>query len=147
MPNLVQWGAAASGAGTILSTAEISTLTAGARTNGGTIYANQTGLNQYGWLEAIYTHSSAPTDGGAVNFYMLKSPDASNYEDGSSSVRPGGMSWCAAVDSRAVNTVQRRVSNMFVIPPMAVKFIMANDASQTISGGTVVLWIANDEIQ
>lgn len=151
MANAVKWGQGlAATVQTVLST-ELNSLANGAYTNAGTAFdnANASNLNTYGWLELNVTFGSAPTDKSTIDIYMLKAMDGTNYEDGSSSVRPAGASLVASIDLRNSTSAQKRASGMFVMPPSPVKFLAYNGSGQAFpaSGSTVKLFMAYDEVK
>lgn len=147
MASAVKW-ATISSASTVLST-ELNSLGNGSRSNAGTEYDNATNKNQWGWVQLDATFGSNPTDRKTIDIYMVKALDGTNYEDGSSSVRPAGATWVASVDTIASTSAQKRTSNRFEIPPTKVKFIAENNCGVAFpaSGSTVKLFTSNDEIQ
>jgi len=147
MANDIKWGTLSS-ASTLLST-ELNLLADAAKTALGAEYDNSTSRNQYGWLEVYIPFASAPTDGKTIEIYLIKCLDGTNYEDGSSSVRPSGASLAATIDVTSVASAQRRTSHIIQLPPCKFKALAISRVGATLpsSGNTVKLYFANDQIQ
>lgn len=148
MANAIQWQAAPTSRGTVLTT-EMNALAAAARTNSGTEIDNSVNLDMYGWLELSVTFGTAPAASGFVSIYIVRALGGTNYEDGSSTVDPGGHTWVASIPVRAVNTIQRLMVGPIQLPPSKIEFIVANNASQAFSasGHTLTLYTDNAEVQ
>ena len=148
MANAIQWQAALTDRGNVLTT-EMNSLTNTSRTAAGTAVDNSTNLDKYGWLECNFTFGTNPTSTAYMIIYMVMSADGTNYADGDASNTPGFDAVVATFSVRATTSAQRKIIGPIMLPPTKVKFLVENQAGQTMaaSGNTVKLWTDNDEIQ
>lgn len=148
MPNAIQWQAAWTDRGNVLTT-ELNSLANAARSAPGTELANQTNLDQYGQLEVSVTFAVAPSAGGFLQIHMVTAPDGTNYQDGAAADDPGFQTVVAVIPLRAVTTAQRVMSPIFTLYPAKTKFLLFNSSGQAFpaTGSTVKLYTNNDEIQ
>lgn len=148
MPNIIQWEAAPTSRGNVLTT-ELNALADGSRTNQGTEIDNSSNLDKYGMLELNVTFGAAPDTNGPLHVYLITAPDGTNYGDGSSSADPGPDTYLLTISVRAVTSAQRKMTKLFELPPTKFKVIMENQAGQAMSasGHTLELFTDNDEIQ
>lgn len=145
--NAIQWETAEA-VGNVLST-ELNSLSNGSRTNAGTEYDNSTSKKTHAWVEFACTWGSAPAAGGYVQVHLVRAPDGTNYEDGSSSVDPGAHTVVVVIPVRATTSAQRLVSRPFRLPPFKVKPILYNGSGQAMpaSGSTLKLHTSRLEVE
>lgn len=148
MANAIEWEAAPTSRGNVLST-ELNNLADAARTNQGTEVDNSTNLDTYGMLELNVDWNTAPSAGGYLALYLLAAPDGATYPDGSSTVDPGADTWLLNVPVRAVTSAQVKITKVFPLPPTKIKFILENQSGQALdcTGNTVELFTMNYEVQ
>jgi hypothetical protein len=120
--------------GVDILTTELNSLANNAGSAPSTAVPNDTGnvdLDFYVDLELTVTFGSAPTDGFAVECYVVRQIDGSNYEDASSSgpiVPRNGFVGSFLV--RNVTTAQRIIIPGVVLPPRDFKLMVVNKTGQ-----------------
>lgn len=121
---------------TILST-ELNALANDAGVTTGVI-ENSTSLDQYADFELVATFASAPVADKTVDLYLVRSVDASNYED-ASAARPPASGWVGAFVLDNVATVQRKTIAGVMLPPTSFKLLIVNKSgvAMTASGHTL----------
>jgi hypothetical protein len=77
-------------------------------------------------LELVVTFGVAPTANTGVTVWLLRQPDGTNYEDGSSSVTPTRAGITLGV--RAVTTAQRTTA-VISLPPGNFKALVLNNGT------------------
>lgn len=92
-----------------------------------------------GDFELAVTYAVAPTAGGLVKLYVVRTVDGTNYEDGSTAVIFPQNGYVGAFVVRNVGTLQRMVLPEVSIPPDDFKILLVNEANQafTASGHTL----------
>ena len=111
MANAIKWQSW-NDRGSVLTT-ELNSLANSSRTNAGTEVSNQTNKDQWGKLELTVTFGTNPNATAYVEVCAVTAPDGTNYEDGSSSVDPGGHTVIAYIPVKATTSAQRLCSPPF----------------------------------
>lgn len=89
-------------------------------------------------IELVVTFAGSPTVGTGVSIWFLRVPDATNYEDGGTSLtpaRPADVTIPVEVTASA-----QRITKRCLIPPGTFKSLLKNDGTgqaMTSSGNTV----------
>jgi len=93
----------------------------------------------YGDFELVVTYGVAPSSGGYVALYLVRSADGTNYADGDASIAPPATAWVGNFPVRAVTTAQRVIIPRVLLPPALFKAVVQNKGGQAFgsSGNTV----------
>lgn len=117
-----------------------SSLTAGARTAASsTEWDNSTDLCPHGHAEILVTFGSTPTDDRRISLYAVPALDGTNYVDGSDTVAPRRailIGWAFVrntTSSQRLRFMGASPDGRLHFPASKLKFIVQNDADQTIS--------------
>lgn len=89
-------------------------------------------LREFIAFQLDVTYGSAPSSGGYVGLWMVRSIDATNFEDGDTSTDPSKAEE-VIFPLRAVTTAQRIIIPGFVVPPYDFKILLRNKAGQAMS--------------
>lgn len=133
--------------GTVLTT-ELNSLVNGATCTTGAAYDNSSNLDSLAVAELAVTYGTNPTLDSVVELYALRSLDGTNYEDGSSSLRPPWGAFVGVFQLYNTTNAQKLMTVPFELSGGKVKFIAINRAGQTMaaSGNTVTLYTFNRTI-
>lgn len=133
--SIIQW--ATPGTFTALLTTELNSLADQAGCNLGTEYDNRT--NKYLFADVVgnLSFASNPVVGTSCELYLICKTDGTNYEDGSSSVRPPN-SYIGSFVLRAASP-QLIMMRGISLPPSKFKLTMYNNSGVALGGsGNIV---------
>jgi hypothetical protein len=122
---------------TSLITTGLDSLANGARAVSAAV-DNATGLYLYADFECNFA-SAAFAAGAYVSLYLLESIDATNYEDGSTSVTPTAQALIANIPFRNATAAQIHAARGIVLPPTNFKILLINNTGVALaaSGSTL----------
>jgi len=121
-----------------LETTGLNSLAANASFLGAAVGADNADANLYGDFELVVTYGTGPTVDTEVRLYLIRSADGTNYEDGTSSVRPPSSAAVGGFQVRAVTSAQRMVIRDVLIPPGLWKPLLTNvNQAMAASGNTL----------
>ena len=135
--NAVKWEGATS-----RTTGISSTTIAGSTSTTGTSIANNTNKDRFASIQLATQFATAPTDGSAVELYLLYSLDGTNYESGLRKRPPDAI---FTVNNQT--SVQRLTKINIPLAPFAFKPFVYNAADQQATNATVLLYTHNEEIE
>lgn len=134
--------------GNVLTT-ELNSLANSAYTALGPEYDNSAQLDM--WAIAVLltgTFGGTPTLNAPLHLYALAAIDATNYEDGSASIRPTDDAFLGTFQVYNATNAQRLITRPFRLKPVKLKFQLFNGTGQALnaSGNTVGLYTYNRTI-
>ena len=138
---------------TDLLTTQLNSLGAGSASSTGATFSNDSELDRWGMFVLDVTFSSAPTDGGMCDLYIIPEIDLTNAVDTATPITPGLLICQFRV--RNVGTAQTiagaSTQNGGIIcplPPTDFTVLLINNADQafTASGHTVGFTTFNEDI-
>lgn len=130
--------------GTVLTT-ELNALGNGSYSAAGSVVDNSSNLDVFGIAELLVTFGSSPTLNAPVQLFSVIAPDGTDYEDGSSSLRPTDAAYLGFFQVYNTTNPQRILTRAFQLRPAKMKFILYNGSGVAFpaSGSTVGLYTFN----
>jgi hypothetical protein len=100
-------------------------------------------------LELVVTFGTAPAENTYVEVYLLPSIDGTNYDDGTAGTpgtvpRAENLVWAALL--RNVTSAQRRVKKLVEVPAGNFKYLVRNQAGQSMAASGNTLKYAAHEL-
>lgn len=124
--------------GSVLTT-ELNSLANGSYSAAGAAYDNTTQLDTWAIAEMLLKGISTPTLNAPIHLYAVSAPDGTNYEDGSSSLRPPDDSYVGTFQVYNNSSDQRLQTRPFKLKPVKMKFILYNGCGQAFAASANVV--------
>lgn len=117
-------------------------------TLGSVEFDNSAQLDLWAIAELNATFNATPTLNSPVHLFGIKAPDGTNYQDGSSSLRPPDDTYLGTFQIYNNTSAQKLYTRPFRLLPVKYKFIVLNSSgvAMTASGHTVDLYTYNRTI-
>jgi hypothetical protein len=121
---------------TSLLTTELNSLASAGVSAAGTEYDNNSNLHLYAWFVLDVTFGSSPTDKSAVDIYIAKAFDGTNYQY---SAVPRSPDYVGSFLVKDNTSAQKHVIGPILVPPCKFKLVLVNSTNQAFpaSGSTV----------